>query len=78
MDKKRYRLTKKQWNDLILGVARITILYNAGKAEDEGKNYERKRILKMIKLKQKAYIKSGMVTGSCGLSWLIDKLSEPA
>jgi len=39
---------------------------------------ERKRILKLIKAKQRLYKKhpAFMGTGSCGLSWLIDVLED--
>jgi hypothetical protein len=42
----------------------------------QGKEYERLRIQIMITKKQTAYIKSGMVNGSCGLAWLIDELKD--
>jgi hypothetical protein len=40
----------------------------------KGKEYERLRIQIMIIKKQTAYIKAGLIGGSCGLSWLISEL----
>jgi hypothetical protein len=40
----------------------------------QGQESERLKIQIKIVKKQTAYIKSGMVGGSCGLAWLIDEL----
>lgn len=44
----------------------------------EGYEQGKKDVLKMAKNKQKAYIKNGMINGSCGLAWLIEELSVRA
>jgi len=41
-----------------------------------GQKSERQRIQIKIVKQQTAYIKSGMVIGSCGLAWLIEELKS--
>lgn len=41
-----------------------------------GRERERLRIQIKITKQQTAYIKSGMVGGSCGLAWLIEELKD--
>jgi hypothetical protein len=42
----------------------------------QGQKYERRRILIKVLKQQRDYIKSGMLNGSCGLSWLIEELKD--